>query len=90
MILLSPNTQSPNTFHILEVDRQSVFAGKLGQEVRETWKVEQGGHQFTIIVSPYHTRVAGTPRPFSAGDDVRISIAPRGERFHITISQARH
>lgn len=77
-----------DTFKIVEIDRWSVFAGRMGREVHETWRVEKGGKTYTVVVSPYHTNVAGT-RMFEQGDSVTIDSPERNGTIRTTLSQVK-
>lgn len=88
MIFLSPVLLSPSfdDFKIVSIDRVSVFAGKMGSEVRETWHVTKGGEEFSVIVMPYHTWVAGTPM-FTEGETVSIHSQARGKTIRVTLRE---
>jgi hypothetical protein len=90
MLFLSPAIISAtfDSYKIVEIDRISNFAGKMGRENRETWKVSKGNDEFTVIVSLYHTHVARTP-VYSTGDTVMISGAPHGNVMRVTLSQVK-
>ena len=92
MFFLSPAiiTATFDSYKIVDIDRMSIFAGKMGREVRETWKVTKGSEEFTVIVSPYHTNVAGTrAKMHSTGDTVEISGGARGKVIRVTLSQIK-
>jgi hypothetical protein len=90
MLFLSPAIISAtiDSYKIVEIDRVSNFAGRMGREVRETWKVTKGGDEFTVIISRYHTNVARTPM-YSTGDTVSISNAPHGKVIRVTLSEVK-
>ena len=88
MILLNPAmlANSLDSYKIVEINRISNFAGRMGQEVRETWKVSKNGQDFTVIVMPYHTHVARTTQ-FSEGDTVSIRSEARGATIRVTLRE---
>jgi len=75
-----------DSYKIVEIDRVSNFAGRMGRENREIWKVMKGGEEFTVIVMPYHTNVASTT-VFEAGDTVNIRSAARGKVVRVTLRE---
>ena len=79
----------PSSYKIVEINRIASFAGKMGQEVRETWKVEKDGQSYSVSVSPYHTRVARTPAEFKEGETVRISGFVRDGHIKTSISEIK-
>lgn len=85
-LTFAPNTSAFDAYKILDIDRVSVFAGRMGKEVRETWKVSKSGREFTVIVMPYHTNVAGT-KSFATGDEVMIKSAARGSTIRVTLKE---
>lgn len=79
----------PDTYKIVEIQRDMVFAGKLGKEVRETWKVQKDGQTLTVTISPYHTNVAHVPAFFKEGESVKISGFMREDRIKTSISEIK-
>lgn len=79
----------PENFQIVEIDRQVVFAGKMGKEVRETWRVKKEGQEFTVSISPYHTHMARVPSEFKEGQTVKISGFVRGDHIKTSLSQVK-
>lgn len=88
VLTLAMLTTKADDYKIVSIDRVSTFAGKMGREVRETWTVSRDGTDFTVIVMPYHTRVARTPS-FSVGDEVRIHSHPRGKTLRVTLGEVK-
>lgn len=88
MILIAPVLvdSSLESYKIVEIDRISNFAGKMGKEVRETWRVTNGRQEFTVIVMPYHTNVANTMQ-YSTGDTVNIKSRARGQVVRVTLRE---
>ena len=88
MFLLTPSFVAPSmdSYKIVEIDRVSNFAGKMGRENREIWKVTKGGEQFILIVMPYHTHVAKT-MVFKVGDEVNVHSMARGKTIRVTLGE---
>lgn len=86
VLTLAMLTSAAGSYKIVDIERSSAFAGKLGREVRETWKVTRDSDEFSVIVMPYHTHVARTPS-FQVGDNVVIHSAPRGRTLRVTLRE---
>lgn len=83
LVMLAPKFED---YKIVEIDRVSRFAGKMGREVRETWRVSKDGQSFNVIVMPYHTKIAGAAS-YSEGDSVTIHSKPRGGTIRVTLKE---
>jgi hypothetical protein len=63
---------------IVEVRQESVFAGRLGERVRETLVVTVGGERFEVrVVGDYHTRTTRHYQRFQPGQTVRLPVSER-------------
>ncbi len=68
-----PKVATPaNEYKIIKIERQSIYAGKMGEEVRENWVVSRNGQEIRVRIAPYHTHVARTPEMFHEGETVKI------------------
>lgn len=68
-----PAKPSLGIFEVTKYERIEVYAGKLGNRVKETLTLKRDGKVFTLGFYRYHTRVAGkTITPFCPGCPVEI------------------
>lgn len=74
LLLAAALASTPVEVEISSVDRHSVTLGRRGERIRETWTVRVAGKTATVSFDAYHTRMAGTPRFHSAGDQVSLSV----------------
>jgi hypothetical protein len=82
LILNSPSQAA--SYKIVDVARNAVFAGKLGDLVHETLTVEKDGQRYTITVrGDYHTACVRRSHRFQDGDQIRISSAISGSEATI-------
>ncbi len=66
-------------YEIIQVNRQAVFAGRLGDRVREALVVERNGTRYTIHVKgDYHTRNVRLSQRFQEGETIRLPQILRG------------
>lgn len=63
---------SEPTYQVIEIDRKSVFAGKLGRRVTENVTLEQNGVRTLIHVGAYHTMAVRPSATLHVGDTVAI------------------
>jgi hypothetical protein len=71
-VLAVPSAASA-TYTIVEIDRESHFAGRLGQRVHEKLVVESDGQRYTVdIRGDYHTRCVRPWQRLKEGDEVRL------------------
>ncbi len=63
---------SHHDFKVVSVERNEVFAGKLGRRVEQTIIAEHGGKRFEIKLGRSHTAIRGSTKSYSAGDTVRM------------------
>lgn len=63
---------SEPTYKVVEIDRKSVFAGKLGHRVTEDVTIEQNGVRTLIHVGAYHTMAVRPAAYLHVGDTVTI------------------
>ncbi len=70
--LLTANLIQPVAadFTVVSVDRNEVFAGRLGRRVEQTIIAERDGKRYQIKIGRSHTAIKGSTRTFSAGDKV--------------------
>lgn len=84
-------SQDSANYKVLEVKAQAVFAGRLGDRVREDLIVEGSGGRITIHVKgDYHTRMTRPSQRFHAGDKIHLPRAVSGpeasvDRWSISI-----
>lgn len=55
-------------FTVVSVERNEVFAGRLGRRVEQTIVAERDGKRYTIKLGRSHTAIRNSTRTFSAGD----------------------
>lgn len=78
-------------YKVLQVKSESVFAGRLGDRVREDLIVEGASGRVTIHVrGDYHTQMTRPSQRFHAGDQIRLAKSVSGpvanvDRWSITI-----
>ena len=79
---------------VTHIDRTVVRAGRRGDRVTETWQIQVPGGQATVVFSPYHTGMAGTPMRFNEGDKAtfkRRGVSDwNGKTVHLSMSDVRH
>lgn len=69
------------SFEVVDVERHSAWAGKLGQRVTETLTVKGEHGTFRVSLVRYHTRIVGTAPAYSKGDLLSISGVMVGHRI---------
>lgn len=63
-----------STYNIVEIKKQTQFAGQLGQRVQETIVIESGSQRYVVrIDGKYHTAIAGKARMVKVGDKITFS-----------------
>lgn len=68
-----PTKPSLGVFELTKYERIEVYAGKLGNRVKETLTLKRDGKTFTLGFYRYHTRVDGkTITPFCPGCTVEV------------------
>lgn len=73
LALTSTANIQADTYKIVQIDRKTAFAGRLGLRVRENLTVERDGHRYTISVrGDYHTRFVREYQRFKEGDEIRL------------------
>ncbi len=77
------------TFEVKSIDRTSVFAGKRGQRITESWVVTSGNREITVRISPYHTKTADRPKLVKAGDRVMFTVSAQATSVSKAISEIR-
>lgn len=71
--MVSPNLETPS-YTVVEVIRQSKFAGRYGQRVQETIVLESGSQRFRVSVDgAYHTHFAREKDTLKRGDRIQLS-----------------
>lgn len=82
-VILNAPSQA-ESYKIVDIARQSVFAGKLGDLVHETLTVERDGQRYTITVrGDYHTRCVRPGQRFHEGDMIQFSGSPTASEFSV-------
>ena len=66
------NQPMAGDFTVVSVDRQEVFAGKLGRRVSETLVAEKDGVRYEIKLGRSHTAIHHYSKGYSAGDTVKV------------------
>lgn len=80
MFIFAPITV-PTDYTVRAIDRQEIFAGRLGRRVDTTLTLERDGQTVNVRIGRQHT-FAGKPLQFSVGDRVRLShVVKDGERI---------
>ena len=73
LLALTPLHLHADNFKIVEIDRKTAFAGRLGLRVHENLVVERDGHRYTINVKgDYHTRFVRVSQRLKEGDEIRL------------------
>lgn len=55
-------------FTVVSVERNEVFAGRLGRRVEQTIMAERDGKRYQIKLGRSHTAIRNSVRTYSAGD----------------------
>lgn len=74
ILALSPaSDMQATTYKIVEIERRSAFAGKLGRRVHESLVLEKDGQRYTISVrGDYHTNCVRPWQRLKEGDEIKL------------------
>lgn len=90
MLFASQPPIQPVEYKIVEIRRQSAFAGRLGQRISEDLVIERDGTQVLVhVAGSYHTLCVREGSRLHVGETVSIRGELAGDRTTVTREQIR-
>lgn len=88
LLALQP-TAAPSDFTVVEAQRTSAFAGKLGRRVSDHLIVERGGVRYHLSIAKRHTLHGDPGAEFRVGERLRLPSPPVAGHWWLNLSDVK-